>query len=331
MSKTLVKVLRNAKSLNDFMILLNALCENKLKPDNIAFLLCLERAKYAYCDNTAKMSYHPMTIKFWKVVYRLLKGKALRLFSGSKHKGQGRDNLNPSTANANFAVPTVHRLRKMPEVNPVPPETKPGIIPSVLEHLSKHPEKDYVIAIDGKKVAQGLSDKYGDIDLWGYETPPISTCQSRLDHELKLIDELTAQEMPPDTPLRELPIQGSQTILTLLKEIATTLTLRLKDIRELELRQHFLQCKLIKFQENNPDVKDKYALPISNVKATKLQCKAVIKTALALTDNICATGSELGEGSHNFNDGTYMDINNQENIVRLKKPKELPAALFDDS
>ena len=51
MSKTLVKVLRNAKSLNDFMILLNALCENKLKPDNIAFLLCLERAKYAYCDN----------------------------------------------------------------------------------------------------------------------------------------------------------------------------------------------------------------------------------------------------------------------------------------
>ena len=73
--------------LNDFMIPLRQLVSGSLPVNNIAFLLCLERAKWQSLCSTAAMRFRNVTMKCWSVVYRLLKGRGIRFFSGSKNWG----------------------------------------------------------------------------------------------------------------------------------------------------------------------------------------------------------------------------------------------------
>ena len=62
------------------MLLVTQLASGKLSPLNIAFLLCLEHAKWQSLKSTTQMRFREVTKKFWLVVYRLLKGKGLRFF-----------------------------------------------------------------------------------------------------------------------------------------------------------------------------------------------------------------------------------------------------------
>ena len=107
---TLVDVLFKYGCLEDFIKLVEHLAEGSLACTNIAFLLCLDRAKLQSCISTTTMHFCKETKQFWEVVYRICKGKALHLFSGSKHRGflQSHEcicgNYDPKTCNVNFAV-----------------------------------------------------------------------------------------------------------------------------------------------------------------------------------------------------------------------------------
>ena len=62
----------------------------------------------------------------------------------------------------NFAVPDEKSLSK--SCQDLPMEIKCGVITTALKMLD--PEKEYLISIDGKKIAWGLGkDDNGDIDL----------------------------------------------------------------------------------------------------------------------------------------------------------------------
>ena len=93
------------------MLLVTQLASGKLSPLNIAFILCLERAQWQSLKSTTQMRFRDVTKKFWLVVYRLLKGKGIRFFSGPKNYGQviskttTRGNYNPEKSDINFAVP----------------------------------------------------------------------------------------------------------------------------------------------------------------------------------------------------------------------------------
>ena len=78
--RNLLENLYVAVCLPDFMLLVTQLASGKLSPLNIAFLLCLERAKWQSLKSTTQMRFREITKKFWLVVYRLLKGKGLLFF-----------------------------------------------------------------------------------------------------------------------------------------------------------------------------------------------------------------------------------------------------------
>ena len=115
-------------------------------------------------------------------MYRLLKGKGIRFFSGPKNWGQvvSKDaqlgNYDPKCSEINFAVPDERYLRTLDtKYGKVIP---PGIIDDSYKLLSNHP--DVVIMADCKRVVKGLrSDRLGDVDLWGHEAKP--TLQDKLD------------------------------------------------------------------------------------------------------------------------------------------------------
>ena len=116
--RNLVEKLYTAECLQDFMLLITQIADGNLSPLNIAFLLCLERARWQSLKTTTLMRFRPVTKKFWLVVYRLLKGKGLRFFSGPKNYSQviskktKKGRYNPHNAEVNFAVPDECYLRR---------------------------------------------------------------------------------------------------------------------------------------------------------------------------------------------------------------------------
>ena len=109
--KPLIEMLYANSCLKDFMTLVTSISDGSLSPTNISFLLCLERAKWQSLKTTTQMRFRDVTKKFWLVVYRLLKGKGIRFFSGPKNWGQvvSKDaqlgNYDPKCSEINFAVP----------------------------------------------------------------------------------------------------------------------------------------------------------------------------------------------------------------------------------
>ena len=111
MVRNLVENLYVAGCLQDFMLLVTHLALGKLSPLNIAFILCLEHTQWQSLKSTTQIRFKDVTEKFWLVVYRLLKGKGIRFFSGPKNYGQviskttTRGNYNLEKSDINFAVP----------------------------------------------------------------------------------------------------------------------------------------------------------------------------------------------------------------------------------
>ena len=174
--RNLVQKLYRTQCLQDFILLVTQLADGSLSPLNIAFLLCLERAKWQSLKSTTQMRFRNVTKKFWLVVYRLLKGKGLRFFSGPKNYGQvisketTKGKYDPKKSEINFAVPDERYLRTQDRVlgRLIPP----GIIKDSMKIIKNH--KDIVLMADCKRLAKGLrSDRMGDVDLWGHEKPPI--------------------------------------------------------------------------------------------------------------------------------------------------------------
>ena len=164
----LISVLHQSGCLRDFMLLVTQLAEGTFSPMNIAFLLCLERAKWQSLFTTTQMRFRAVTKKFWLVVYRLLKGKGIRFFSGPKNWGQvvskqtKLGKYDPKSSEINFAVPDERYLRS--QDRRFGKLIQPGIMKDSLRILQDHP--DVVLMADCKRLSKGLKgERLGDIDL----------------------------------------------------------------------------------------------------------------------------------------------------------------------
>ena len=73
----LVSILDAHNMLADFVTLLRLLVTGKMSVCDISFMLTLEKARFIGLSSSSAMFYWPHTVKFWRTVYRLLKGKAI--------------------------------------------------------------------------------------------------------------------------------------------------------------------------------------------------------------------------------------------------------------
>ena len=124
------------------------------------------------------------------MVYRICHGKGLHLFSGSKNQGCVQSGSSvcglykPSSNNHNFAVPNKKSLRNSSE--DLPSIILCRIIEESFQLLDIN--KQYVISIDGKKIATGLAkDDIGNMNLWGFEEPSIELRKERKENDLELV------------------------------------------------------------------------------------------------------------------------------------------------
>ena len=306
MIRNLIENLYVAGCLPDFILLVTQLASGKLSLLNIAFLLCLERAKWQSLKSTTQMQFRNVTKKFWLVVYRLLKGKGLRFFSGLKNYGQvitgeaARGHYDPDKSEINFAVPDERYLRSQDRVlgRIIPP----GIISSSVNMLQNH--KDVVLMADCKRLAKGLRGiRMGDVDLWGHEKRP--TLEEKLNlfrDDLRIV---TAQ-------IKSLPNTGVLRCHNDLRSTLKLLTIQVKDVREIENAE---RKRLLNYEKLNPDPNYKAAAK-GVCRAHIYDCKLFIANALELNKNICKCMSYLQKTNSSFI-SIHVSLHTQRNVRQL--------------
>ena len=281
----LVEVLHDSSTLEDFVKPITQLSEGTLDAMNMSFLLCLEVAKLKFLKSTTAMRFRREMKQFWEVVYRICHGKGLGLFSGLKNQdclqsGGERGSYNPEKSNHNFTVPDEKSLRK--STDDLPSVIPCGIIEESFKLLDKN--KQYVISIDGKKIATGLlKDDIGDINLWGFEEPTIESCKERKELNMAILEDFEdmIDNGTPEEKMVKLP------------EIPSMMTGYLADIHQTELGHKRLLMRLFKLSLNNPDNKKNYTFGMNVVKAYVYTTSEWTERALQNNKDICCTMADI--------------------------------------
>ena len=171
---SVIEVLRDENKLDMYLKFQHLLAEIKLPLDNIAFLLFQDIIEWYSLEQTGCMRYSPEVKQFWRIGYKLFKGRFLRFMSGMKNQGQ-EGPLKPSESAINFVVPDVKSLEYTEFSNSLK-NVEPRIFTEMIEMLDKDDTKQnktYKLCFDGKKLNPGVENQLkGDVNLWGYEGPP---------------------------------------------------------------------------------------------------------------------------------------------------------------
>ncbi len=195
--KKLVRQLFKNNVLDDFIVLFTSLAEGYFDPNNITFLLCLERCHFESLKTTTQMRYKDTTKLFWKLLQSETSGKAMHFAGGLKSKGSITGHVSrhgsfaPKDSNTNFAVPSGHVLNLCSAMKcDMPSEIEPGLILDSIEMFPN--ETDVVLLADGKSLAWGqLPNGKGDVDLFGHEDAPTHLqLQKFLDDIVHAVDQL---------------------------------------------------------------------------------------------------------------------------------------------
>ena len=80
-----------------------------------------------------------------------------------------KGSYDPQTTSINFAVPSTNSICQFNTMETkIPGELPHGIIYQAIE-LKSSSDNSYVLSVDGKKIAPGLTEKNGDQYLFGHE------------------------------------------------------------------------------------------------------------------------------------------------------------------
>lgn len=228
------------KYLEDFVHFFELVAEDAYPLDCIALPCFLDTVRWYSQESTSNMAYRDETKLFWRVVYKLFHGTGVRFFSGTKSLGQiltgegTRGSICPQNSEINFAVPNTPNL--VAEITSIPKVTPPGVIHGALQMKSSSDES-MVLSIDGKKLAMGLTQDWGDQDLMGFEVPNLKESKNQLEKELGEFADLNAC-IENETDKSE--------VIERITNCITTITLRIKQLRELKVSQTFHLTKLQK-------------------------------------------------------------------------------------
>lgn len=320
--------LKDAEKHVEFCVFLRQIVLKKFPLHNIAFLLLLDVAKWYSLKTTTQMKYPAESMEFWKIMYRLFHGKALRFMSGIKsygHASKGEENIghyDPQNTHINFAVPSIQSVINYESISKqIPKEIKPGIIEEGIELQCSG--KSHVLSVDGKKLAPGLNDSNGDQDLFGHEeNESLEMTNERLCQETSIINRVK----------EEWSALSDQEKCKQIETVLKTVSSRIADMRKLIVKQMFALKKFYN-EAGNDWRSSKFVYAISSIQAHIYQIRAVIQKMLQVNDSLLEIGSRLKAKtlSYTFTADGVVDMYSQENWVSLKDVQDLPPSLSENA
>lgn len=200
----------------------------------------------------------------------------------------------------------------------MPIEIPSGIIS---ESLAMKPlEKSYILSFDGKKLAPGLNENWGDQDLFGHEEiESLNETKERLEHEINYIDKTVDAWSNLEKHEQ----------IDKLQNIVTFVSSRLKDLRHLVLKQQFALKKFLK--EGGPDWRNsKYIYAISSIQAQLFQLQRSVKKLLCVNNSLLSIGASINGASDKYTSALTADLFSQRNIITLKDFSDLPENMTEE-
>ncbi|CAG2226106.1 unnamed protein product [Mytilus edulis] len=237
---------------------------------NICFLLFCDILRYWSTDSTSKMRYpFKETQQFWWLGKILFHGRFQRFMSGYKHAGQSNltGYLNPATARINFALPSHIHINEHPIDLKIPDIKGPGIFHEMIQLISSQKKNSYVLTFDGKKLAPGLTDEAGDIDLLGYGPEPLHQQHEQYTKSKEIISKITGY------------LQGSSKsdnyIKNALLDVSHRVSKSIRDLRQLIAKQQYALDKFTTKAASEPG--KNYCYVIDSIKTAIYRAKSTIK------------------------------------------------------
>ena len=310
------KFLEENNQMHDFVNLATGLIENKINPKNLAWQSALHMGQYSACPTTTVMRYEPEYIEFMVVMNLLFGSSALNILRGPAHFGSvlsgeaERSKYDPSESKCNFLVPSYKNIKNID--TGYPKVLKPGLIECTLdicEELTQLHQKQFVLSFDGMQVApgsKGVSDD--DVDLWGAEklilnAQACSICQLDMD----IVQSL------------ESPVNISNQIVqsTHLKRLLWRFTKCLQQMRTHLTGEYFVEQKLEKLKDHNPDKVDRFDFCISHIFKNTTQIENCVSCILQLNIDICSNLGQLNGSSCCVAENKYVKLHKQPNFFEL--------------
>lgn len=308
-TEELVGHMSSSNVLKEFMVMMKSLSSGAINPRNVSLLAAMDVCKYLSCGNSSKMRYFPEMKQYWLMSLKEGGGSHLRAASGPKNRDCirkshcTRGNIPAADAQINFAIPSVSVLKK--SSSQLPKLIMPGIIPSALNLLSK--DKDYVLSVDGKSLSTGLlKDGFGDVDLWGEEVPTLQNFVTRLEHEIELISELSADSSRED-----------------LQTVIRAVTMRIKDLRESLLGFEKAKDRVQNLARENPAHADKYNYAMASINAARINIRRCISALLLLNKDLCILAAHIAGNSCSLPTESHVNLCEQSNVRMLLPPDKM--------
>ena len=308
--------LEENNQMQDFVSLAKGLIEDKIDPKNLAWQSALHMGQYSACPMMTVMRYEPEYIEFMGLMNLIFGSSALNILQCPTHFGTvisgkaQRSKYDPSESKCNFPVPSYRIMQNLD--TGYPKVLKPGIIECTLnicEELTQLHQKQFVLSFDGMQVAPGSKGVSGNgVDLWGADKP-ISNAQVCSIHQLDM-DIVQSLEFPVN-------INNQIVQSTHLKRLLWRLTKYLQQMRTHLTGKYFVEQKLEKLKDHNPDKVDRFDCHINHIFKNTTQIENGISHTLQMNVDICSILGQLNGSSCCVAENKYVKLHKQPNFFGL--------------
>ena len=320
-----------------FVHFFQEVADGKFPLTNISFLLWLDVVNWYKHEVTSSMRYMEQTKKFWKLGWRHFGGKFVRFMTGFKNtsdvlSGESeKGSCKPENSDINFVIPSLDVLRNY---TPYGTDTKPrdpGIYTDVMESVSSALEgTSACLTFDGKKLKQGLTENYGDVDILGFEDgPSLSQRKTNVNNEIEYLSSQIGVLKLEDGSIEIGNLSSETKALmkhTLLHSLVY-LSENAQNVRKIRKQKEYAKNKFLD-QGGKDWRQSKFVYVISAMNAFLYEIENFLSKYLEVLDKICQYIAVLNQSDKLYQTGQFVNLSSQPNCVELSENEETDDTRF---
>ena len=196
----------------------------------------------------------------------------------------------------------------------------PGTISKSIEICKSTTEKQFVLCFDGMRVSQGSkSTTDGDVNLWSAEGyPTVHNAVKILDRDLQASTDVISHVPEITLELKYLRLEN----------VLLRMSCHCEQIRKRLTGAYFLEKKLEKMRDNNPNRKDSYQWSLGHIYTISTELENCVNRAINVNLDICKELARIQLNSNLLSDSRFVKLHKQANYFALL-PSEYVSQYID--
>ncbi|XP_052268567.1 uncharacterized protein LOC127869949 [Dreissena polymorpha] len=271
--------------------------------DNIALMLWSDVVRWFDTSNTTHMRYSEDTKLFWKIGWRLFGCRFVNFMAGFKNQSEyslgisEKSKYSPKTSKINFAVPDIKVLRSFDRFK-CDSQRDPGIYDDVISLLEQNAgHMSFCLTFDGKKLKQGLTQQFGDVDLIGFENGPTlmekRSILQQTTEDLSVLSSQIRSQFDKKVPLKRLPDELKAQLKHFLLNMLKTVSTGKHEMEQIKRKKEYAKDKLMERSDETNWRNGKFGYAISAIIAYIYDIDTFVGKSEKVIREICVCVASL--------------------------------------